>query len=436
MDSIYRVRDQFVPHLSKWAVTCYFAVCIWFGYELDESNHLAASHLASVLLLFVAVAFVFLKKKVTIRRIWGTRWDARVLFVLLSYVGVRLAQSLGNDFFWGQAFKLVLILTVFIVYKTLDSDGKHLDHWAVALPSLLAAMILIGLVIWSASGKLLEERFRVGPNDYEYVSEYACHMLPFVMFSFERASTRPTRYIIVAIGLILIAGLGLTGSRAALAGGALAICTYGFLARKRLGKYALGIVIFLICLVVLGFVGMNTERVDVESDLFADNTTLNQVTSGRLTHWVFELEQVTQSSETIIFGTGLGKYAEWVPESDGGGFYRTAVVNALLAAWVPFGIIGLIGYLWFYRYLWRRISLSAAGPYRSMAISLFVAYVFTDQFETHWQGTKMLWFVSFILYVWTLSRPRLQCMHKAKVGPRRSLRKQIALLNSACETRT
>jgi hypothetical protein len=42
-----------------------------------------------------------------------------------------------------------------------------------------------------------------------------------------------------------------------------------------------------------------------------------------------------------------------------------------------------------------------------MAISLFLAYIVTDQIETHWQGTNMLWYVSFILYALTLARPTL-----------------------------
>jgi hypothetical protein len=54
-----------------------------------------------------------------------------------------------------------------------------------------------------------------------------------------------------------------------------------------------------------------------------------------------------------------------------------------------------------------------------MAISLFLAYIVTDQIETHWQGTNMLWYVSFILYVLTLARPPLlaRAVTKAEAAP-------------------
>jgi hypothetical protein len=60
-----------------------------------------------------------------------------------------------------------------------------------------------------------------------------------------------------------------------------------------------------------------------------------------------------------------------------------------------------------------------------MAISLFLAYIVTDQVETHWQGTNMLWYVSFILYILTLARPALlpQTVTKAAPSPSRSMLK-------------
>ena len=37
----------------------------------------------------------------------------------------------------------------------------------------------------------------------------------------------------------------------------------------------------------------------------------------------------------------------------------------------------------------RRIRHVEASPYRCMAISLFLAYIVTDQIETHWQGSYL-----------------------------------------------
>jgi len=412
----------YIEVISKWVLTCFFTVCLWFGYEIDPGNHLAVSHIASLGLLLFALLLIFLRKTVVVRRPWGRRSELVIGFLLLLYVVIRLMQSVGNDFFWGQALKVILVVAVFGAYKIIDPRGNLLDYWAWLLPALLAAMIAVGLVIWFASGKIFEERFRVGANDYEYVSEYACHVLPLVMFSLERSRSQVRQVWIGVVGVLLLLGLAFTGSRAAMGGAVIAICTYAFLARHRLGKRLLVSGAFLVTVIAVGAIGNGIQRNEVGGSLLEDETAVNQLTSGRLTHWLFEIEQVTQDIPTIVFGTGLGRYAEWVPEAEGGGFYRTAVVNALLSAWIPFGLIGLFGYLFLYRYLWRRISAAADPSCRCMALSLFCAYVFTDQFETHWQGTKMLWYVSFILYLWTLSRPAIAAHTRS--------RWQLPLLNS------
>jgi hypothetical protein len=156
-------------------------------------------------------------------------------------------------------------------------------------------------------------------------------------------------------------------------------------------------------------VAYSTETVGEENRFFISETSsANAALSGRVVHWVFEIEEVASKRTWIIFGSGLGRFAEWIPRyGDTGGYYRTANTNGLLAAWVPFGIFGLLLYVYFCCYTWRRISRAESSPYRSMAVSMFLAYLFTDQFETHWQGTAMLWYVSFILYLFTLARPRL-----------------------------
>ena len=403
--------------LIKAGGTVFFAACLWFGYELNASTHLAVSHLASVLFLAFSVGVVLIRRTIAWRRPWGTNTQLILIVSFSLYIIARLLQSIHNDFFWGQALKLALIAVVFWSYKTLDPSGRALKFWLFAMPALLAGCILFGLVMSAFSGTLLVERLRVGPNDYEYVAEYSCHMLPLILYSLESAQSKTLKVCGIAVAITLLAGLAFAGSRASVAGGLIAISTYGFLARRRLGRKLIGAVGAILLLSILGTSIIGAQRSDIASGSLDDQTGLNQLTSGRFANWAFEFEQVTQDNKTVLFGTGLGRYAEWVPED--GGFYRTAIVNSLLAAWTPFGLIGLAAYLFLYYYLWNRISAIPRGRFRCMVVSLFLAFVFTDQFETHWQGTKMLWFVSFVLYLFTLARPPLpDIVRKYRLLPR------------------
>ena len=61
---------------------------------------------------------------------------------------------------------------------------------------------------------------------------------------------------------------------------------------------------------------------------------------------------------------------------------------------------------------------------------MFLAYIVTDQVETHWQGTNMLWYVSFVLYVITLARPRLPQPDVAESSSRLPIGPVLALSKS------
>ena len=391
----------------KWGGVIFFASCLWFGYELSAGSHLGVTHIASAALFVTALIIAGARGRLIYRRPWGKPWERIVGAVFAGYIVVRLLQSIGNEFFWGQAFKLILIAAVYFAFKILDPVGRYMTFWVSAMPIIFASCIAVGLLIALLSGKILSDRFRVGPNDYEYVAEYSCHMLPMALFSLEQRVQKDWKILTGMATITLLIGLVLAGSRGSLAGGLLGVCTYAFLARKRLGKRSVLLIGGVLLISLLGLLVIGAQRADLATGSIDSENGLNQLTSGRFVHWTFELEQVTESRTTVIFGTGLGRSAEWVTEGDEGGFYRTAIVNALLAAWTPFGLIGLAAYLFLYRHIWRRTKATPAGPFRCMLMSIFFAFVITDQLETHWQGTKMLWFVSFLLYLLTLSRPVL-----------------------------
>src|SRR5262249_19773259 len=170
----------------RWGGTLFFAVCLWFGYELNASTHMAVSHLASLLLLMFAICILVMRRTAILRRPWGTVSDLMLCAAFAAYIVVRLVQSVHNDFYWGQAVKIVLIVLVFCAYKLLDPKGHFARLWIVDMPMLLAVCIVFGIVLAIVSGNLLTERLRVWANDYEYIAEYSCHMLPFVLFSLEQ----------------------------------------------------------------------------------------------------------------------------------------------------------------------------------------------------------------------------------------------------------
>jgi O-antigen polysaccharide polymerase Wzy len=394
--------------IVKWTLALLAATCLWLNYPLDADAHFVLSHLAVVGLFTLVPCLVFYRPRMMIRKPWGTTSDLVILTALLVFIAIRTLQSVGNQFFVGQASKIVLIVIGWICFKSLDPNGKLLRFVAVLLPGILALGIATGVLIWTVSGKIGAERLRIGPNDYEYVSEYAGLMLPLILFSLDEIKQKKQRIFLFAILTTVLIGLMLTGARGPLIGSVIVILSYGYLARKRLSKAVLIFTIssFAIVFLLLGSIAYTTGSPDDTSRLsFDENSSLESFSSGRWSNWVFLTEEMISDNTWIVFGSGLGRLAEWIPSD--GGYYRPAVTNGLLSAWVPFGIVGVFGYLYFNVYLWRRITGMEQSAYRCMAISMFLAYIVTDQFETHWQGTNMLWYVSFILYLLTLARPPL-----------------------------
>jgi O-Antigen ligase len=408
-------REQGANSLVRAVLAVYFLTCLWFGYELSEANHLGVPHLATLGLAVFAFAVLLYRRRVVVRRPWGTGRDRWLFAALAVYVVLRLIQSAGNQFFFGQASKLVLVVLGWICYKVLDPEGELLPWICNFLPFALAAMIAVGMVLWILSGEVGVERFHVGPNEYEYVSEYTCHILPLALLAIDTARVARRKLALIIATSIIFIGLILTGSRGPLVGAVLALITYALATKRSIVRALLLLAIVGTLVWVLRPLAYGTGAAGFENRLSIESTDPNVLLSGRLTHWAFEIGEVTSSTTWIIFGSGLGRFAEWVPDPFvTGGFYRTANVNALLAAWVPFGLFALFGYLYLYRYLWRRAKLVPDIPFRAMLLSLLIAYIFTDQFETHWQGTRMLWYVSFILYLTTLWRPAIPAVARQR----------------------
>jgi hypothetical protein len=407
-----RIRAVRGRLILKWVLTFFFGTCLWLNYVVDSDAHFVVSHIAVVALLLLVPCFALYRPRITIRKPWGTTTDYMILAVLLAFFTVRIVQSFGNQFFFGQASKIALVLLGWLCFKSLDPNGKLLKFFAIVLPALLAIGIVVGIIIWTLSGKIGLDRLRIGPNDYEYVAEYAGLMLPLILYSLDERKQRKQRIFLFAILLSVLSGLVLTGARGPLIGGILAVLSYSYFARKRLSKTVLILVIcsFGLVLVLLGSIAYTTgSPTDANRFSFDDNGSvegsLEAFSSGRWSNWAFLTAEMLTNDNWIFFGSGLGRLAEWIPSD--GGYYRPAVTNGALSAWVPFGLIGLFGYIYFNIYLWRRMFNTEQSAYRCMALSMFLGYIVTDQFETHWQGTNMLWYVSFVLYVLTLARPRL-----------------------------
>jgi hypothetical protein len=424
MEAISLSKDVRVRTILKVALTVFFIICLWLNYPLDADAHFVVSHLATAALL-ASVPFLALSgSKITVRKPWGTKSDYLILAPLLLFLFLRMCQSIGNQFFFGQASKIMLVLIGWLCFKSLDPEGKLFRFFAVSLPVIFAAGVAVGIIIWAITGKIGEDRLRISPNDYEYVSEYAGLMMPLILFSLDEFKRTNRRILMFIVFVIVSSGLVLTGSRGPLIGAIITILTYSYLARKRVSVtvWISAITAFTVIVVALGSIAYttgsqnDTNRFALDQHVSLDDpASLEVLTSGRFSNWAFLVTEMISNDTWIFFGSGLGQLAEWIPSD--GGFYRPAITNGLLSAWVPFGLLGLFGYIYFNIYLWRRIRQVEPSPYRCMAISLFLAYLVTDQIETHWQGTNMLWYVSFIHYVLTLARPTLSPQAVTKAAP-------------------
>jgi hypothetical protein len=414
MEAISLSKDVRVRTILKVALTVFFIICLWLNYPLDADAHFVVSHLA-IVALFALVPFLALSgSKITVRKPWGTKSDHWILAPVLLFFVLRMCQSVSNQFFFGQASKIILVVIGWLCFKSLDPEGKLFRFFAVLLPVILAFGVAVGIIIWAVTGKIGVDRLRVGPNDYEYVSEYAGLMLPLILFSLDEFKQTNQRIMMFIVFVIVSSGLVLTGARGPLIGAILAVLTYSYLARKRvsIAMWIAAIVTFAIIVVALGSIAYSvgsqtdTSRFSLDEHISLDDpASLDALSSGRFSNWAFLVTEMLSNNTWIVFGSGLGQLAEWIPSD--GGFYRPAITNGLLSAWVPFGLVGLFGYIYFNVYLLRRILRTEPSAYRCAAISLFLAYIVTDQVETHWQGTNMLWYLSFVLYVLTLARPPL-----------------------------
>ncbi len=430
MEAISLTKDVRAATILKLALTVFFVICLWLNYPLDADAHFAVSHLATVALLALAPFSALSRSKITLRKPWGTKSDYVILAPLLIFIFLRMCQSVGNQFFFGQVSKIILIVLGWFCFKSLDPDGKLFRFFAVVLPVLLAAGFAVGIMIWAITGKIGVDRLRISPNDYEYVSEYAALMMPLIFFSLDELKEINHKIMMFVVFVIVSSGLVLTGARGPLIGAIIVVLTYSYLARKRVSMavWVTAIITFVIIVIALGSIAYSTgSQTDTSRFSLGDHASLDDpasleaFTSGRLSNWAYLITEMLSNNTWIIFGSGLGQLAEWIPSD--GGFYRPAITNGLLSSWVPFGLVGLFGYIYFNIYLWRRIRHVEPSPYRCMAISLFLAYIVTDQIETHWQGTNMLWYVSFILYTLTLARPTLlpKAVTKAAPSPSRSM---------------
>jgi len=419
-------KDVKVRTILKGVLTVFFIICLWLNYPLDADAHFVVSHFATVALLAFIPFLALSGSKVTVRKPWGTKADYWILASLLLFFFVRMCQSIGNQFFFGQASKIILVLLGWLCFKSLDPEGKLFRFFAVLLPVILAVGVAVGIIVWAITGKIGVDRLRIGPNDYEYVSEYAGLMMPLILFSLDEFKRTSQRILMFIVFVIVSSGLVLTGSRGPLIGAIITVLTYSYLARRRVSitVWISAITIFVIIVITLGSIAYTTDsqndtnRFSLDQQVSLDDpASLEALTSGRFSNWAFLVTEMLTNETWIIFGSGLGQLAEWIPSD--GGFYRPAITNGLLSSWVPFGMIGLFGYIYFNFYLWRRMRRVEGSPYRCMAISLFLAYIVTDQIETHWQGTNMLWYVSFILYALTLARPTLlpRAVTKAEPAP-------------------
>jgi len=185
MEPISLSKDVRVRTILKVALTVFFIICLWLNYPLDADAHFVISHFATAVLLSSVPFLALSGSKITVRKPWGTKSDYWILAPVLLFFFLRICQSVHNQFFFGQASKIILVLIGWLCFKSLDPEGKLFRFFAVILPVILAAGVAVGIIIWAVTGKIGVDRLRISPNDYEYVSEYAGLMMPLILFSLD-----------------------------------------------------------------------------------------------------------------------------------------------------------------------------------------------------------------------------------------------------------
>ena len=261
MKAISLSKDVRAATILKLALTVFFVICLWLNYPLDADAHFVVSHLATVALLALAPFLALSRSKITVRKPWGTKSDYLILAPLLLFLFLRMCQSIGNQFFFGQASKIILILHWLALFQKPGSRGKTLPVFrGVLARHILAAGVAVGIIIWAITGKIGEERLRISPNDYEYVSEYAALMMPLILFSLDELKEIKHKIMMFVVFVIVSSGLVLTGARGPLIGAIIVVLTYSYLARKRVSMtvWVSAIVTFAIIVIALGSIAYTT----------------------------------------------------------------------------------------------------------------------------------------------------------------------------------
>jgi O-antigen ligase len=383
------------------------AICIFVNSEIVEESHLYLSHVATVVLFVLSAIFwiatrghkwlrEFVHRSVRLLIHGRIQWlHLRRLAILLSvfaFIGWRIATTLDNPFIVGDISKLVVLALGIASYAIIDPDRSSLRLIAWLLPAMVALAIAIRVVeLTLTNGIFAGNRLELDSMGQGAIGlGYICGtMTAFVLYGFECIQRQWLKVIWFLVGWTLLFGVVLSfGRNAMFAAGIITLVHTRFTRQRAFWKVAL----------VVGIVAVIFALANVTIDTYtvAERFSNTSSLSGRNYIWGTYAEMATRDSSTLMLGTGVGSYRP-MNVFDGGDMRDPH--NVYLDVIAMFGITGLIIYLALLRRVYDGLKARNDSKERTLLLGLFIAYVLTEMFDTHWRQSALLWYTAYLIHL-------------------------------------
>ncbi len=397
-DSVEQVKPRFA-RLGPALIAVFMASCIFGNYELSALTHLYLSHVVTVVFFVLSVlCWVFGAEHKRLERLFSTGRlpRGRLLrhpYVLLSafgYVVWRVATSIPNPFFPGDLSKMIVLGLGVVAYGILDPDRLSFRLISWLLPVMVALASGLSIVRLLAQGELFTGRLAVEAMGSAIGLGYISGTLTaFLLYVSDRIEGRLKRVAWVTVSGILILTLILSFGR----NGFFALVIIWLAYTKSTGRQYrrhIGPVIGVI--IILAALGSTKIENFTVVQRFGGDASL----SGRGEIWESYVQTATQSFSALMFGDGIGSSR---PVSQGTGYFMRDPHNIYIEIVAISGLAGLCVYLLLLRRVYSGLKNVEDKSQRSVFIALFLAYIVTELFDTHWRQSAVLWYTSYLIHL-------------------------------------
>lgn len=304
------------------------------------------------------------------------------------------------------ARQLTLVIMAAIVVWLLVAKRSRPDWIINATLASGALFVLLMLAVLAARGFPLSELrtrtfFMVLGRQSNSVGGLLYILLGCVLYMWEMAKGTGRRSALLAVASLLVIGVVLSASRAAVLAMLVIFVLYVVEFRRVRAAFAGAFILALAALLAPEPVqdrllqGLDSDGVE---DASASAGFQDRVTSGRLYIWSRLAPEILDSP---IVGRGLGS-SQWSEFARSGEYFATHPHNLYLAVLMDTGIVGAVIMFLFYRYIWRsfrmlgrddRLAPHVQGYFRGAAAAL-IAYLLAGIPNGNWnpsQDQTYLW---------------------------------------------